>query len=197
MTDPDPQLLQYLLEGEKPYPIYDVRVRWPMDIDHDVSEYGEGWFTGLPLGRMWNSTSWSEMPKQPRPLNEIARETRTIWWPKMKIRGENPGEPTINVKFSRWEVWCQGWFSHWTHDVGFDAGQVLHSFSQFVGRMEEFNQREGEMVNGFWSEPYCLMGAEDRYRWYGRTTGHPNDEQTKPPCRCPCCKERGVVTIGH
>lgn len=197
LPDPDPRLLKDLLKGEKVYPLYFVEVRWSVDIDRDVSDYGEPWFTGLPRGRIWESTSWYEMPKQARPLHEIARETTETWWSKYKHKGGNPSEPVIKVEFIRWETWSISWFAHWTHDIGFDDQQVLRSFSFFVMRMEELNQREVKIVNGYRQEPYCLMGAEDRYRWYGRTTGHQDDEQTDAPCRCPCCKEQGVVTIGH
>lgn len=197
LPDPNPQLIQDLLEGEKVYPIYDVMIKWPMDISYDVSEFGPPWFEGLPRGQMWDSRNWNEMPKQARPLHEITDEVKTVWWPKMEKKGVDPGEPTINVKFVRWETWCQGWFSHWAHDVGLDDSKVLQSFYRFVCRMEDFNQRERKRVKGHWQEPYCLMGAEERGRWYGRTTGHQDDEQVDPPCRCPSCKDRGVVTIGH
>jgi len=197
LPDPDQRLLKDLLEGEKVYPLYSVRAKWPIDIDYDVSDYGDPWFAGLPRGQIWNSAGWTEMPKQPRPLPEIIEETTKTWWPKYKYKGVSRGEPVIVAEFVRWEVWSITWFSHWTHDIGFDDQQVLRSFDRFVDRMKELNRREGSLVDGLGPEPYCLMGAEDRFRWYGRTTGHPNDEQTDPPCRCPACKKRGVVTVGH
>jgi len=197
LPDPHPRLLKDLLEGEKFYPIYNVHPRWPIDIDYDVSDYGETWFAGLPRGQMWDSASWYEMPKQPRPIPEIIEETTKTWWPKYEHKGVPRGEPTIQVDFIRWETWCGGWFDHWTHDIGLDDQQVLHSFSRFVMRMEELNQREVKIVNGYRQEAYCLMGAEDRHRWFGRIKGKGDNDQTDPPCRCPCCKKRGIVNIGH
>jgi hypothetical protein len=203
MINPPQQLLDDLMDGEKAYPIFDVRARWSRDFgNHNVETYGPKWFEGLPEGRLWDSTGWSKMPREEIvSRRSIMEEEERVWWPEYKATDKmqewNPADLTITVEFRRWETWCMSWFSHWTWDLGLDDGQVLQSFERYVDRTEQLNRKEGEVVNGHFQEPYCLMGAEDRYRWHGRTVGKGDDEQTDAPCRCPCCKERGVVSVDH
>lgn len=98
------------------------------------------------------------------------------------------------------------WFAHYTFDVGQTDEQARDSFERFVRRMELLNRDEttyepytGKDGNTYHTEhpAYVLMGAEDRYRWHGSTTGETDSERTLPPCRCKHCKARGVLTIGH
>jgi len=148
---------------------------------------------------MWDSKQWYEMPKEIVTFDEIVATTLAKWWPGIKEENEdkNPADPKVEVTFRRWETWCPGWFSHWTWDTGLPDAQVLDSFRNHVWRTEEVNRQEGKTVDGHWQEPYCLMGAEDRCRWHGFVTGNPADGKTDPPCRCPYCKQRGVIKIGH
>jgi hypothetical protein len=193
VINPPQQLLDALMDGEKAYPIFRVKARWSQDIgDRNVKDFGPKWFEGLPEGRLWDCTSWSEMPREEVvSRRSIMEEAERDWWPKYlpKIEANNPTDLTITVEFKLWETWCMSWFSHWTWDLDLDDRQVLHSFGRYVDRMEELNRKE--------NNPHCLMGAEDRYRWHGRTTGKQGDEQTSAPCHCPCCKERGVVSVDH
>jgi hypothetical protein len=191
------QMLGDLLPGEKCYPIYYVDVRWSEDVDE---KYGppEPWQTaGLPLGRIWNSTGWDTMFREVRDFADIEAETLREWWPTFATKMPNPSDPDILVKFVRWEVWCPSWFSHWTFDVGMSDADVLGSFIRYVDRTEMANRREGHMADGYWHDPYCLMGAEDRWRWHGCVDGNPQGERTEPPCRCPACKKRGIVRVDH
>jgi hypothetical protein len=143
---------------------------------------------------MWNGTQWFKMPCDTATidLDLLAKvalaEARTVLVGE-KYRDLNPLDLSVNVEFRRWEVWCGGWFGHWTWDVGLSDEQILESFDRFVDRMKCLNDRE--------PDAYCLMGAEDRWRWYGCETGDPGSGRTPPPCRCPMCKQRGVITIGH
>jgi len=200
IIEPPQELLDDLLPGEKAYPIYRVRTRWAQDA---LEEYGnrcpqQTW--GLPEGRLWNGIScWDRMPKG-GDERALAHEILTAWWPKHKAsekyRDLHVTDLRFSVTFRRWEVWCLDWFQHWSWDVGLSNQEVLQSFGRYVDRTEQLNRREGKIVNGRWQEPHCLMGAEDRLRWHGTVTGEP-DERTDPPCRCPHCKEQGVVRIAH
>ena len=63
----------------------------------------------------------------------------------------------------RREVWCDGWFSHYSFDVGMSDHEVLASFERYVERVLRSDLPEIE--NGG-----RLMGAEDRWRWHGCVT---------------------------
>lgn len=193
------ELLDQLLDGEKAYPIYRINTKWSQDITEKDCYLSPAWVEGLPVGRMWNSTSCYRMPKEASDDDKVkfTRETMLEWWPKYQVEHEglNLTALEITVTFLRWETWCLGWFNHWTWDPGLSNANVLASFGRFVERTEQLNRQEGEVRNGYWQEPYCLMGAEDRLRWCGQR--YPSGETTEPPCRCEHCKKRGVVTIGH
>ncbi|MHC4297968.1 MAG: hypothetical protein ACYS7Y_11745 [Planctomycetota bacterium] len=199
-----PPISEELLEdlrGEQAYPICDVRVKWSQDIgEHDTSNMGPNWFEGLPEGRFWNQTGWAEMPRHERTEQQILHEAEYVWWPKFKSEGIYPSlnvfDFQVELLFRRWETWCIEWFSHWTWDTGQTDQEALESFSRYVMRTEELNLREGTMKNGFWQEPYCLMGAEDRRRWHGAKQGD-SEEPTKAPCRCVHCRTSGKLRIGH
>jgi len=178
-----------LLDGEKAYSIYNVEAKWSEGIgDRNVSGFPDRCFDGSPDGRIWNGTGWYDMPREPKTIDEIAHLAQEEWWPKYKVSGarnlDDLADLKITVEFKREEVWCLSWFAHWTWDVGLDDSQVLESFTQYVERTQLLDD-------------FCLMGAEDRYRWKGSTTGKEGAEETDPPCRCPCCKERDVIIIGH
>ena len=96
---------------------------------------------------------------------------------------------TITVKLLGHDVWCPGWFSHWTFDVGMSDRDVLDSFERYVDRILRSDLPEAEKGS--------LMGAEDRWRWHGCTDGDPQGERTDAPCRCPACKASGLVRIDH
>jgi len=204
MNEPSKELLDDLLPGEKVYPIFHVKAKWSQDVtkkDGDMRERPAWQTEGLPEGRLWNGSGWDKMPKVKAVdgcISELTREVEEEWWPT--YRGQhadlNFADLKVTVTFRRWEVWCIEWFQHWTWDVGLADQEVLQSFDRFVDRTERLNRDEGKMVDGSWVEPYCLMGAEDRYRWHGTKTGAP-EERTDPPCRCPHCKEQGVVRIAH
>lgn len=201
MNKPPKELLNDLLPGERCYPIYWVELKWSYDIPDDRPADRHTPTDGLPEGRMWNGTGWHTMPAEEGVSeNELcgdAHDQMTNAFGGDKYKGTNPADLKVSIKFNQWETWCSGWFSHWTWDKHiFTDEQVLRSFERYVTRIEEHNRQEGKMVDGYWQEPYCLMGAEDRYRWYGTATGDPN-ERTDAPCRCPHCAKRGILTIGH
>lgn len=195
MNEIPQELLDELILGELCYPIYHVELKWSQDIRADRPD---DWFTpteGLPKGRMWNGTGWNTMPAERTSENELlcdARDQMTNAFGGEKYRDLNPDQLTVSIEFRRWDTWCSGWFSHWTWDTSLlKSGfvDVLRSFGRYVDRIEEHNHLVGD-------DNICLMGAEDRYRWHGTHTGDPS-ERTDPPCRCPHCTKRGIITIGH
>jgi len=78
----------------------------------------------------------------------------------------------IEYEFIEDETWCLGWFNHYTFNEFETDSEVEKSFRDFVERKKLLG--EGK---------YCLMGAEDRYRWN--------------ICRCEHCKKLGKITVDH
>lgn len=174
-------------DGEQAYPIYSFHAQWIEDGVHD-NKYPVH-HEGLPEGRVWNSCQTYKMYREPLQRDALAKEARE-WWEKgfgdhPRYRDKHLAGAVFEATFEREGTWCPGWFSHWTFDNGQSDNDILQSFGRFVMRMEELP--EGQ---------YCLMGAEDRWRWCGTTDGHA-DHRTEPPCRCPHCKAAGIVQINH
>jgi hypothetical protein len=187
------------LVEEKIYPIYSVSARWAMDDSVRDPTDAPHWHEGLTEGRIWNSTGYSTMLQAPD-LERVQREARE-WWELYKNKGGNPSDLALAVAFVRNEAWCSGWFSHWTFDTGQSDEEVLASFERFVRRMEDLNRSEGKYVDGYWCDAYCLMCAADRYRWCASPSGGSvvgfHAEHKPAPCRCECCRKRGIVRIDH
>ena len=192
MTTTHQRMLSDLLPGERAYPIYRVSIRWQEDIDPSREPPPPRWLEGMPAGRRLNSTNWDTMFREVRELEDIEAEVLRDRWPQCAINCPNASEPDVLATFARWEVWVCDWFSHRTFDVGLDDQAILESFSRFVDRTTEANYR----LSGLPDQPYCLMGAEDRWRWHGTVNGS-GDERTDPPCRCEYCKKFGLVRINH
>jgi len=186
------------IEGENAYPIYSVRIEYTEDVNDENREYVNKYREMLPNGRAEGSLSPTLMYKEEQHLDKIKVEVLDKIWPnytKVHERGnkkgrmpiDNPKLKSIKVSLLRYETWCHGWFSHWTFDDGRSDEKYLQSFGDFVNRMEKVDD-------------YCLMGAEDMWRWHGVAddgkTTDPN-KYTDPPCRCKYCKAKGIVRIDH
>lgn len=183
---------------EDAYPIYKINVKW------GVKAYAPQWleecgpdhwsFKGLPEGMQWNTTGTTIMFKDATDQVQPALDVFVT-----EFRSHHP---EINneyfkaeIVFLRHEVWCEGWFSHWTFDVGQTDDEILKSFSDYVHRIQQYNQKNGKIAyfsdgRSYWDEPICLMGAEDEWRWQGK-------DRSDPPCRCDDCKKHGVIRIDH
>ena len=178
------------IDDEQAYPIYNVTVRWTQDIksEYDPSDWQ---VKDLPKGRMYNSTGFRRIYKEEQNIKTLKQEIENEWIPKYfntkvekhRLPIVNPKDVEIDVKFVRYETWCLEWFCHKTFDNGRSDEEHLASFERFVRRMQQLGEKE-----------YCLMGAEDRWRWSGITD---NGKKTPPPCRCAGCKKAGVVRINH
>lgn len=181
-----------LFPGERLNPIYRICPEWSEayhpDAEDRIHRVGR---PPLPKGRFWNSAEWYQMEREERDLEGIEAQLLREWWPKYTERLREPADLTIRVTLDHHEVWCPGWFSHWTYDVGLDDLRVMISFQRYVNRVQ-FSGRTKSKILGL------LMGAEDTGRWCGRgETGDPRGERTLPPCRCDHCKQLGVVRIDH
>lgn len=187
------------IDGEKTYAIWDMRARWLEDRTDDY-EPAESQLKDAPEGRMWNSTCHNEMFKEEKTRGQVI--TSAYEWARKMLLGEkftkvHASDAIVCIRFVRREVWCLTWFSHYTFDVGQSDQDTLASFQRYVDRTERINAREGKNVNGYWREPHCLMGAEERWRWRGSGDDGDRDNRTDPPCRCKHCKEQGLIRIGH
>ncbi len=202
---------KHLIDEEQAYPIYSVEIKWIQDAWRDSKEEDKnGWNKGVPEGRMRNGTGWFKMFREEKAIEELVEEAKQRFIKMVERKNSykeetnkilNPSEPEITVKFVRYETWSIGWFDHWTFDNGQTDQEVLKSFEKFVRRMEDLNKRESKFIKtgkntGYYQDAYCLMGAEDRYRWCGLKNPD-SDERTDPPCRCTGCKEQGVIRIIH
>lgn len=196
------ELQPLLFPGEVGYAIYSVFVYWVQNITPaQKTPLPPKWTEGLPEGRFRNHTCFDLMFQEERPIEEIKDEVMRDRYAGLIERElpHEPSDPEVRIEFKGWETWCLQWFQHWTHDVGLSDADVLRSFENYVRRIEEANDRERTYdESGFPKEPYCLMGAEDRWRWSGLADGkNPSGERTPPPCRCEFCKKHKVVRIAH
>jgi len=176
---------------EKKYPIYSFSAKWSQtDVD---GKYGncQPKAKDLPSGRFWNSTNFSKMYKEPQDQKSLDAWF-SDWWDKFKT-----GEKYINedlellhlkVEFKAYETWHLTWFQHETFDEGQTDEEVLESFERFVSSKEDLKFSSDH-------EQYCLMGAEDRWRWYGGLDENSNHRPA--PCRCEDCKKQGMIRIAH
>jgi len=196
-----------IIDEEKAYPIYKIVVKWVEDgecykckgKDKECSVCKD-----FPEGTRSNGTSMDKMYKEETTIEEVEKEMAK-WWEyykeKNKEKMKNPTDIDIKIEFMGYETWVIEWFAHKTFDVGQTDDEILTSFEKFVTRKEYVNETESKWVDfetpieggatGYMREKYCLMGAEDRWRWKADEDGSP------PPCRCKHCKEQGIVRIGH
>ena len=178
--------------AEKAYPIYRVQARWSQAATaEDLKDRSPRITEGLPPGRMWDCTDWNVMLREACSPEAIADEKREQWWPAYAI-GKGLIEPnnlTIVVTLHGHDVWCPGWFSHWTFDVGMSDADVLDSFERYVERILRSDLSEAEKGS--------LIGPEDRWRWHGSMDGDPQGERTD--CALPLSSVQGCwpVRIDH
>lgn len=191
-----------MIKIEKRYPIYSYSWKWTQDTKKD-KKYADYECEGLPNGRMRNMMSSRRMLRY-KPNTMCAIKNATEHWYdycKGKKNDEycpiiNPRDLEIKIEFVWYETWCPEWFGHRTFDRGQSDREVLDSFEEYVYRIQNINRNEGNYDEGYWSEPHCLMGAEDRWRWHGESKNQSSD-CSPPPCRCDACKKHGVIRIGH
>jgi hypothetical protein len=151
---------------EKKFPIYRFSAHW----DQDNYEN--------------NSTSYREMygenPAQEKLDSDLAlfkssieRKNNVIRWIDCK------------VEYVEDEVWVLKWFCHLTLNE-FSKDEAFESFENFVERKKQYNLDNGQWETDYfdYNKPfYCLMGAEDYWRW--------------KICDCDECKKLHQTVIIH
>jgi len=138
---------------EKKFPIYKFYASW----DQDDFEN--------------NFTDYSIMYKENPSAEQLEEELKLF---KLDILAKHNRVIFKNAEyeFVEEETWCLKWFNHYTLNQFENDSEIERSFSAFVSRKKSLG--EGK---------YCLMGAEDRYRWN--------------ICHCEHCKTAGKITIDH
>lgn len=173
------------------YPIYSIVVEYIQNGEHSKYEDAEG----LPAGRVRRNMHFNKMFKKDQTQEQLDAFTKD-WWNRYASSDANNDLDIelikITTKYKEHESWSLTWFAHETFDIGQSDEEVLQSFEKFVSRKTTLNDisqfKEGKDV-------YCLMGAEDRWRWSAR--GGEGVNQDIPPCRCVHCKSNGMIRIVH
>jgi len=118
-----------------------------------------------------NFTDYFIMYKENQSAEQLEEELKQF---KLRTLTKHNGVifKNIEYEFVEEESWCLRWFNHYTFNEFKTDSDVERSFEEFVSRKKLLG--EGK---------YCLMGAEDRYRW--------------TICRCEHCNMAGKITIDH
>jgi hypothetical protein len=169
------------IDGELAYPIYQIEFTW------------------LDKNDKKDSTGWKVMFKEP--LTDDEQQEKLKEYGEQLERKYNSKCMQGSMKFVEYETWCIERFCHYTYDNGQTNQEVLDSFEKFVQRKENMNLQNGHQISDpdyslpNWTKTYyCLMGAEDRWRWCG---GEDREHRTDAPCRCEGCKKNGLIRINH
>ncbi len=158
---------------DRRFPIYRADLFWPE--------------TGKDGERVQNSGGGECMFEREQTPAELAEWTAKLW-DHYRAEATDPGRPVIETRFVRWDTWVLRWFGHTTIDTGQTDDEALSSFQEYVWRVSDWNRANRDAER-------CLMGAEDRWRWYGNNDE--NGDQHPAPCRCDGCKKNGVLLICH
>lgn len=123
-----------------------------------------------------NGCSFYKMYKEDPGINSV-NQFAMKWIEELlseeKYKDKNCQLIQLECKFVEQEVWCLGWFNHYTYNTHLSDSELKSSFASYIDRQL---MEKGEKV--------CLMGAEDLWRWEG-------------PCRCEHCTKQGITYIDH
>ena len=184
------------MEPKHKYPIYLIDFKWSQAGKPEGIEYNpeSNWFKGLPEGRFWNGFPHKFMLKEELTDAQLTIKGAELWTQYTTRNSEQKDidNLVIHGRLVEHEEWCIQWFNHYTFDIGQTDEEVLQSFEEFVRRKEAYNQIHR---NEYGEGKYCLMGAEDRWRWSGEQLKH--GDYLPAPCRCEYCKEQGLIRINH
>lgn len=159
---------------EKKFPIYHFSLQWNQ--------------VDFPKNFVSWHTMFKEKPTEDK-LNDILNNEK-----ERRINKHiEEGRPIVEWLDCEWkyvedESWCLQWFNHYTYNKFETDQEVRKSFDDFIYRKMAQNRANGhgeiekydyDNKNPF----YCLMGAEDRWRW--------------KICRCEHCQKAGKITINH
>ena len=156
---------------EKEYPIYRL---WM-----NMSDKGQS----VGMSKMYKEElTKEEQQAELREFMDTALDEKRYDEPTPTIRSLNLEVVDSGIEYERHDTWCLGWFQHYTCNVHLSDPELVQSFMRFVRRMLPLHRNIDRRDPAL--EIYCLMGAEDAWRW-------------KKPCRCEYCQERGIVIISH
>ena len=188
--------MEFTLFGERVFPIYRIQAKWSEDII-DGKEYSENWIKDLPKGRFWNGTSTTLMLKDSL-SHEEKETTLNEWWAQYSAseKFNNIADVDIQLEFVRFDSWNCVWFNHETFDYGQTDSEVIESFNKYIARVQAINEEYKHQKQNKFAEQICLMGAEDRYRWFSFNADD-TENHDNPVCRCSGCKTAGKIRINH
>lgn len=154
------------------YPIYRLSAVWDQD--------------GYPN----NSSSSDVIFREELLPGQLITQARKFWTSCMnhkQLRELHPILKSLEMKFLGYDSWALLWFSHVTFVDGRTDEELLQSFREFVHEKLPFQRNsdldaETRRLHGL--ETYCLMGADDEWRWKG-------------PCHCEHCVKLGRTIITH
>lgn len=172
---------------ERWYPVYRFDIWY--EITHPMTKYDD-------MVPVVENSAWHRQYREPPTPEKLEDEIHKFWLAMLTAERSGGQMPTMadrgaklvgySVTMVEIETWYQIWFQHASLNAHLSDNELLESFRQFVNRKRDadFNLRvlRGPRQEGV--EYYCLMGAEDHWRWKG-------------PCRCEHCQEQGVVRIDH
>ena len=115
-----------------------------------------------------NATGTNQMFKERPSEEELSLKLEEF---KANIIKKRPSAifKKIEYKYVEDETWMLKWFCHFTYNKFDKDSDAVDSFADFVSRKEETD--------------YCLMGAEDRYRW--------------EVCHCEHCQKGDWTIVNH
>ncbi len=191
---------------DKKYPIYRLDCKWIQDVTPPLEKRKDELDSNSPyylpdLNRMRNRTFSLNLIYK-KELSEVEIEEFKKNWAEHYFSSKkdaecpiiNPSDIEVTLEFVEYETWCLTWFGHETFDEGQTDEEALESFGKFVHRKTVENHKNGHYDQFDYRDNgkpfYCLMGAEDRWRWRGA-------DDKPPPCRCEGCKKAGKIRITH
>ena len=130
-----------------------------------------------------------------KPTNKELTDKLMEWWDGVLTAKRDDGKPLskrkpellkLSVEFEDNEAWCLKWFSHMTYNLFDSQEEAFNSFHRFVQEKLPLHRNqdlpeEYRVKNKL--KTYCLMGAEDSWRW--------------EICGCDKCKAEGMTIIKH
>lgn len=171
---------EHLLPEEKLFPIYRFYLEYtqehPGKYFIDTTEHMEIDF----------------MAPQPMTAEEFDAHLRKLWlglltstrYSERSLADRGGKLMAWGISLLRFDNWTLRWFQHETRNTHLTDAELLVSFGQFVNRKLPGHIALSSQHEIAGVEKYCLMGAEDRWRWKG-------------PCRCGHCVGQGVARIDH
>ena len=167
-----------MMNEEIKYPIYSFHARWNQD---DYERNG----TNTTLMFRTKLTALQEAEELEKWWKNVLDGQR-IDKTKPTVRELHPHLLELRIAYERDDTWCLRWFAHMTFNVFENESDAFKSFSKFVQEKLPLHHNcdvpyeERTRLN---LKTYCLMGAEDQWRW--KLCGR--DE----------CKKEGITAIKH